>query len=207
MSMGMSKQKIAMIDYGGGNLFSANNALKKLGYECDITFDPAVIRAADKLIMPGVGAIPDAMRMIRERGIEDVVKQEAVKKPFLGICVGMQMLFEKGYEFEEVDCLGLIDGYVDILVAPGLKIPNIGWSDVSVVRPCALTQTVADGDRFYFVHSYKANTSAENICLSAEYGQLIPALVNKGTIYGTQFHPEKSGPLGLSIIKSFLEIE
>ncbi|MDR1272450.1 MAG: imidazole glycerol phosphate synthase subunit HisH [Clostridiales Family XIII bacterium] len=201
-----TEQKIAMIDYGAGNLFSVNNALEKLGFSCEITHDSDVIRGADKLILPGVGAIPDSMRMLHGRGLVDVIREEAVKKPFLGICVGMQLLFEKGYEFEETDCLGLIDGYVDIIEAPGLKVPHIGWSDLAVVNPCELTKAVKDGDRVYFVHSYKANTGEENISLQTIYGQVIPALVRKGTIFGTQFHPEKSGPLGLSIIKSFLEM-
>jgi glutamine amidotransferase len=199
-------EKIALIDYGAGNLFSVGNALTKLGYECEVTSDPEVICEADKLILPGVGAIPDSMRTLKEMGLADVIRTEAEKKPFLGICVGMQLLFEKGYEFEETDCLGLMDGYVDLIEAPGLKIPHIGWSDLTIVRPCELTQSVKDGDRVYFVHSYKANTSAANISMQTVYGQPIPALVNRGHIYGTQFHPEKSGPLGLAIIKSILEM-
>jgi len=124
----------------------------------------------------------------------------------LGICLGMQILFEKGYEFEETAGLGLISGYVDRIVAPDLKIPHMGWSDVEIVHPSPMTETVRNGDRAYFVHSYKAVTDDGNISMRATYGQRIPALVRLGDVYGAQFHPEKSGPVGLGILRSFLEI-
>ncbi|MDR3304430.1 MAG: imidazole glycerol phosphate synthase subunit HisH [Clostridiales Family XIII bacterium] len=201
-----ANQKIAIIDYGAGNLFSVKNALKFLGADGGITADKAALRAADKLILPGVGAFPDAMRMLDERGLTDVIRVEARKKPLLGICLGMQILFEKGYEFEETEGLGLIDGYVDRIQAPGLKIPHMGWDDLTITNPSPMTKTVKNGDMVYFVHSYKAVTDGKNISLAAAYGQLIPALVRKGGIYGAQFHPEKSGPVGLGILQSFLEL-
>jgi len=199
--------KIAVIDYGAGNLFSVENALKYLGYE-DVVFARAreEVAAADKLILPGVGAFPDAMRKLNESGLADAVRAEGRRKPLLGICVGMQLLFEKGYEFEECEGLGMLPGYVDKIVAPGLKIPHMGWSDVSVAHPSPLTKGVRDGDRVYFVHSYKAVTEDALISLKTEYGELIPALVRDGDLYGAQFHPEKSGDVGLGILKNFLNL-
>ena len=203
----MSSIKIAVVDYGAGNLFSVENALKFLGYE-DVVFarTPEQVASADKLILPGVGAFPDAMGKLNQSGLADAVRAEGRRKPLLGICVGMQLLFEKGYEFEACEGLGLLPGYVDKIVAPGLKIPHMGWSDVTIVHPSPLTAGVRDGDRVYFVHSYKAVTEDVLICLKTEYGQLIPALVRDGDLYGAQFHPEKSGDVGLSILKNFLEI-
>jgi glutamine amidotransferase len=164
---------------------------------------------ADKLILPGVGAFPDAMRSLRERGLADAIVTEAKRKPLLGICLGAQLLFDKGYEFAETDGLGLIPGYVDALVAPGMKIPHMGWNSVRVTNPSPLTKTVNDGDMLYFVHSYKAVTDESYVSLASEYGQPIPALVRGGAggqIYGAQFHPEKSGSVGLGILRGFAEL-
>jgi glutamine amidotransferase len=200
---------IAIIDYGAGNLFSVKNALDFLGFESVQARDPSDLAKADKLILPGVGAFPDAMRRLRDRGLAEAVKKEAAHKPLLGICLGAQLLFEKGYEFEETEGLGLIPGYVDAIVAPDQKIPHMGWNDVRVVNPSPLTAGVNDGDMVYFVHSYKAVTEEENISLAAEYGQLIPALVRGGAdglLYGAQFHPEKSGGVGLGILRNFAEL-
>jgi glutamine amidotransferase len=194
---------IVIIDYGAGNLFSVANALKFLGFESEISSDEGKLRDADKLILPGVGAFPDAMRMLRDSGLADVIREEAREKPFLGICLGMQLLFEKGYEFEETEGLGLIAGYVDKLVAPGKKIPHMGWDDIEIVHPCPLTEGTNSGDMVYFVHSYKAVTDERNIGLSAFYGEVIPALVFDGNVYGAQFHPEKSGDVGLNMLKNF----
>jgi glutamine amidotransferase len=197
---------ITIIDYGAGNLFSVKNALDYLGFENRISANAEDIRSADKLILPGVGAFPDAMSQLRKYGLVGIIRKEAVTKPFLGICLGMQVLFEKGYEFEETEGLGLIEGYVDKLIAPGLKIPHMGWDDVTIVHECPLTKGVGTGDMVYFVHSYKAVTAEDNISLLADYGQPVPALVRKGTVYGTQFHPEKSGSVGLGILRNFAEI-
>jgi glutamine amidotransferase len=202
---------IAVIDYGAGNIFSVKNALEFLGFDGKLTGDAAEIRSADKLILPGVGAFPDAMRMLTERGLTDVIRSEAGGgKPLLGICLGMQILFERGYEFEETEGLGLIDGYVDKLTPPAsenLKIPHMGWDSVEIINPSLLTKTVSSGTTMvYFVHSYKAVTPRENISLLARYGQDVPALVFRGSVYGAQFHPEKSGEAGLNILRSFAEL-
>jgi glutamine amidotransferase len=200
---------IAIIDYGAGNLFSVKNALDHLGFENVQARDPVDLERADKLILPGVGAFPDAMRSLAAKGLAEAVKREAARKPLLGICLGAQLLFEKGYEFGETDGLGLIPGYVDAIVAPNLKIPHMGWNDVRVLHPSPLTAGVKDGDMVYFVHSYKAVTDEANISLAAEYGQLIPALVRGGAdgqVYGAQFHPEKSGAVGLGILRNFAEL-
>jgi glutamine amidotransferase len=197
---------IAVIDYDAGNIFSVRNALDYLGFESIQTGNPADLENADKIILPGVGAFPDAMRSLRKGGLADAIIKEAKTKPLLGICLGAQLLFEKGYEFEETDGLGLIGGYVDAITAPGLKIPHMGWNDVRVVHPSPLTESVKEGDMVYFVHSYKAVTDEKNISLAAAYGQLIPALVRGGenrNVYGAQFHPEKSGSVGLEILKNF----
>jgi glutamine amidotransferase len=200
---------IAIIDYDAGNIFSVKNALDHLGFESVQAYRPDDLDKADKLILPGVGAFPDAMRSLIGRGFADAIRREAERKPLLGICLGAQLLFEKGYEFAETDGLGLIPGYVDAIVAPGLKIPHMGWNSVRVTNPSPLTKTVKGGDMVYFVHSYKAVTDEKYISLAAEYGQPIPALVRgggHGRIYGAQFHPEKSGSVGLGILRSFAEL-
>jgi glutamine amidotransferase len=204
------RKMIAIIDYDAGNIFSVKNALDHLGFESVHARGPDDLDKADKLILPGVGAFPDAMRSLRERGLADAIIREAERKPLLGICLGAQLLFEKGYEFAETDGLGLIPGYVDAIVAPGLKIPHMGWNSVRVTNPSPLTRTVNDGDMVYFVHSYKAVTDEGYVSLASEYGQLIPALVRGGTdgqIYGAQFHPEKSGSVGLGILRDFVEMQ
>ena len=206
----MKDQKIAIIDYGAGNLFSVKNALAFLGCEnTAFVSDPEDLEKADKLILPGVGAFPDAMRMLSERGLIHAIKTEAQKKPLLGICLGMQLLFEKSYEFEETEGLSLIEGYVDRIEAPGLKVPHMGWNEVEIVNESPLTEGLLEGDRVYFVHSYKAVTPDKNISLKTDYGQPVPALVRggeNGQIYGAQFHPEKSGSVGIGILNRFLEI-
>jgi glutamine amidotransferase len=195
---------ITIIDYGAGNLFSVKNALKFLGFDSEITADPEVIRQAEKLILPGVGAFPDAMERLGTAGLIPVLQEESKKKPLLGICLGMQVLFQRGFEFRETEGLGLIAGAVDLLEAPGQKIPHMGWDDLTVTNPCPLTAGVQEGDRVYFVHSYKAVTDMKYISLSAHYGQLVPALVTDGQyVFGAQFHPEKSGEVGLNILKNF----
>ncbi|MDR2610761.1 MAG: imidazole glycerol phosphate synthase subunit HisH [Clostridiales Family XIII bacterium] len=201
---------IAVIDYGAGNIFSVKNALAFLGFEGKLTGNAADIRTADHLILPGVGAFPDAMRMLAERGLIEAIRTEAAAgKPLLGICLGMQILFERGFEFGETQGLGLIDGFVDKLEPPpgeNLKIPHMGWDSMEVVNPTPVSRTVTNGDMVYFVHSYKAVTPRENISLLACYGQEVPALVFRGNVYGAQFHPEKSGDVGLNILRSFAEL-
>ena len=197
---------IVIIDYGAGNLFSVQNALNFVGAENIISSSKKDIENADKLILPGVGAFPDAMDKLYEKDLIDLIKASAQEKPLLGICLGMQLLFDSGYEFREAKGLGLIDGKVDELKAPGMKIPHIGWNNVTKENECSLSHGINDGDMVYFVHSYKAVTGTDNISLRTEYGQLVPGLVFKDQIYGCQFHPEKSGDVGLKILRNFKEI-
>lgn len=194
---------IAIVDYGAGNIFSVMNALEYLQIPAELTADPARIREADAVILPGVGAFPDAMRMLDATGLTPVLKEEAEKKPFLGICLGMQMLFEKGWEFEETAGLGLIPGEIVKIPDTGLKIPHMGWNELELHGSCPFLAGVEAGDSVYFVHSYMAQTSAEYIAASCGYGVEIPALVRRGNIYGAQFHPEKSGAVGLRMLQNF----
>lgn len=195
---------IAVIDYGAGNIFSIKNALDYLGLESKLTSDIDFIKNADAVILPGVGAFPSAMKMLGQSGLVETIREEAGKKPFLGICLGMQMIFEKGYEFEECDGLGLISGSVVKMEEPELIIPHMGWNKLEVLNPCKLTENIGDNAFVYFVHSYKAVTSDRNISAYSEYGGKVPALVHDGKyVYGCQFHPEKSGETGLQILRNF----
>lgn len=195
---------IAIVDYGAGNIFSVKNALDYLGLDCKLTSDKDEIKAADAVILPGVGAFPAAMAMLEKSGLIDTIKEEAAKKPLLGICLGMQMLFEKGYEFEECDGLGLIKGSVRYMDEPDLIIPHMGWNKLEKLNNCPLLENIGDDEYVYFVHSYKAECADENIAAYSEYGGRVPALVFDGKfVYGAQFHPEKSGDTGLKILKNF----
>jgi glutamine amidotransferase len=195
---------IAIVDYGAGNIFSVKNALDYLGLDCKLTSDKDEIKAADAVILPGVGAFPAAMAMLEKSGLIDTIKEEAAKKPLLGICLGMQMLFEKGYEFEECDGLGLIKGSVRYMDEPDLIIPHMGWNKLEKLNECPLLENIGDNEYVYFVHSYKAECANENIAAYSEYGGKVPALVFDGKfVYGAQFHPEKSGETGLKILRSF----
>lgn len=198
---------IAIIDYGAGNLFSVKNALDYLQIENQITANPAELAAADGMILPGVGAFRDAMTMLNQSGFTEAIKQQVkAGKPLLGICLGMQMLFEKGYEFGETDGLGLIPGCVQRIDSGGLKIPHMGWNDLTVLHDCALSADIQDGDYVYFVHSYRAETSDDYISCYATYHEKIPGLVFCDNIYGAQFHPEKSGQVGMGILKNFARL-
>ncbi|MCI8491645.1 imidazole glycerol phosphate synthase subunit HisH [Anaerotruncus colihominis] len=197
---------IAIVDYGAGNLFSVQNALAYLNITCCTTNDPAVLKICDGMVLPGVGAFPEAMRRLHASGLVPVIQAEAQKKPLLGICLGMQMLFERGYEFEETQGLGLIPGEVRLIKGGGLKIPHMGWNDLTILHPCTLTEHTKNGDYVYFVHSYCAQTPDENISCYTVYGERIPALVHRGFIYGAQFHPEKSGEVGLAMLKNFARL-
>lgn len=195
---------IAIIDYGAGNIFSVKNALDYLGLESELVSDKESIKAADAVILPGVGAFPAAMKMLSETGLVETIKEEAARKPFLGICLGMQMLFEKGYEFEECDGLGLIKGAVRKMEEPDLIIPHMGWNKLEKLNDCPLLEGLGDNEYVYFVHSYKAECADENISAYSEYGGRVPALVHDGKfVYGAQFHPEKSGSTGLAILRNF----
>ena len=197
---------IAIVDYGAGNLFSVQNALAYLNITCCTTDDPAVLEICDGVILPGVGAFPEAMHRLHASGLVSIICEQAQKKPLLGICLGMQMLFERSYEFEETQGLGLIPGQVRLINSGGLKIPHMGWNDLTVLHPCALTEHSKNGEYVYFVHSYCVHTPDENVSCYTEYGERIPALVHCGFVYGAQFHPEKSGEVGLAMLKNFARL-
>lgn len=198
---------IAIIDYGAGNIFSVKNALDHLGLESALVKDEESVRSADAVILPGVGAFPAAMEMLNKSGLVDTIKEEAERKPFLGICLGMQLIFEKGYEFEETDGLGLISGSVIKMEEPDLIIPHMGWNRLEKLNDCPLLENVGDNEYVYFVHSYKAKCDDAYIAAYSEYGGRVPALVYDGKfVYGAQFHPEKSGETGLKILKRFGDI-
>lgn len=194
---------IAIIDYGAGNIFSVLNALEYLGVSAELTADGNKIKKADAIILPGVGAFPDAMRMLNATGLTQLLKEEAEKKPFLGICLGMQMLFDKSWEFEETEGLGLIPGEIVRIPDTGLKIPHMGWNQLEIKQDAPFLQGIKDGDGVYFVHSYMAQTASENVLAYSDYGVKVPALVRHGNVYGAQYHPEKSGAVGLQMLKNF----
>lgn len=195
---------IAVIDYGAGNIFSVKNALDYLGLENALVSDADSVKKADAVILPGVGAFPAAMEKLTASGLIDTIKEEAAKKPFLGICLGMQLIFSKSYEFEECNGLGLINGEIRKIDAPDLIIPHMGWNKLEKLNDCPLLERIGDDEYVYFVHSYKAVCDDKNIAAYSEYGGRVPALVYDGKfVYGAQFHPEKSGNTGLNILRSF----
>lgn len=195
---------IAIIDYDAGNIFSVKNALDYLGLESRLVSDEESVRSADAVILPGVGAFPAAMKKLESTGLISTIKEEAAKKPFLGICLGMQIIFEKGYEFEECDGLGLISGSVRKMEELDLIIPHMGWNKLEKLNDCPLLEGVGDNEYVYFVHSYKAHCDDKDIAAYVEYGGRVPALVYDGKyVFGAQFHPEKSGETGLKILRNF----
>lgn len=201
---------IRIIDYGVGNLFSLRSSLRAIGIDADYTGDPAEIRKADKLILPGVGAFRDAREALRSTGLDRVVQEEAGKgKPLMGICLGMQMLFNRSYEYGEYEGLGLIPGEIVPMegrIPKDLPIPHIGWNELMLKQPSPLMKNTANGDYVYFVHSYYAETPAEYVIATTDYGVEMTAAVQKDNVYGCQFHPEKSSEVGLSILKAFCEL-
>lgn len=201
---------IRIIDYGVGNLFSLRSSLRAIGIDADYTGDPAEIRKADKLILPGVGAFRDAREALRSTGLDRVVQEEAGKgKPLMGICLGMQMLFDRSYEYGEYEGLGLIPGEIVPMegrIPKDLPIPHIGWNELMLKQPSPLMKNTANGDYVYFVHSYYAETPAEYVVATTDYGVEMTAAVQKDNVYGCQFHPEKSSEVGLSILKAFCEL-
>ncbi len=203
---------IAIIDYGVGNLFSLKSSLSHIGAEAIVTNDTEVIRKADKIILPGVGAFGDAIEKLKSSGMADIVCDEAKKgKPILGICLGMQLLFEKSFEYGEYEGLGLIEGEIRPIkddVAEGVKIPHMGWNSLSFgEKKNEIFKFLTDGDFVYFVHSFYGTKCKDSTIATSEYGgACITAAVAKDNVYGCQFHPEKSGETGLSILKAFCEI-
>ena len=200
---------IAIVDYGVGNLFSLKSSFAAVGVEAVVTADAAVLRAADKLVLPGVGAFGDAAQKLRDSGLADVVKEEAGNgKPLLGICLGMQLLFDKSFEYGEHEGLGLIKGNIrpiaDVIPAD-LKIPHLGWNALQLTRETPLFRYIRKGDYVYFVHSFYAADCDEAVIAVSDYGAPLTAAVANGNVYGCQFHPEKSGDVGLAILRAFCE--
>ena len=201
---------IAIIDYGVGNLFSLEQSFHAVGADIAVTADPNVIRSADKILLPGVGAFGDAAMRLRETGLDCVVLAEAkAGKPLMGICLGMQLLFEEGYEYGCHKGLGLIPGKVvpiaDV-IPKDLKIPHMGWNALNFTRESKLFARIKDGDYAYFVHSYYAADCDDAVIATADYGAPLTAAVEKGNVFGCQFHPEKSGAVGLEILRAFAEM-
>ena len=198
---------IAIVDYGVGNLFSLRCSLNAIGEKALVTSDPEILKNADRIILPGVGAFADAAEKLHASGLDKVVKDEAAKgKKLLGICLGMQMLFDESYENGRYEGLGLIPGSVKPIsdvIGEGLKIPHIGWNKLILQGESPLYSHVENGEHVYFVHSYHAVTDEKYIIAKTEYGALLTASVANKNVYGCQFHPEKSGETGLNILKGF----
>ena len=202
---------IAIVDYGVGNLFSLCSSFAAVGAEAIVTSDPDVIRGAEKIILPGVGAFGDAAKKLRDSGLADCIIEEAKRgKPLLGICLGMQLLFEKSYEYGEHEGLGLIPGEIRPIadvIPSDLKIPHIGWNPLHFCKQSKLFSHVKEGDCVYFVHSFYATNCDEAVLATAEYGAPLTAAVAHQNVFGCQFHPEKSGKVGLAILRAFCETE
>ncbi|NBH62394.1 imidazole glycerol phosphate synthase subunit HisH [Anaerotruncus sp. 80] len=204
---------IAIIDYGVGNIFSLESSFRYIGQEAVLTSDPAVIEKADKLILPGVGAFGDAALKLRESGMAEVVLSEVSKgKPLLGICLGMQLLFEKSYEYGEHAGLGLIPGEIvtmEGVVPCGYKVPHIGWNGLHFPKDkekSPIFKYLEEGNFVYFVHTYYGSECEEATIATTEYGAELTAAVAKDNVYGVQFHPEKSGEIGMKILRAFCEL-
>lgn len=200
---------IAIIDYGVGNLFSLSSSLKSIGEEAVISAEPRVLRQARKLILPGVGAFGDAARKLKESSLDEVIREQVSQgKEIMGICLGMQLLFEKSYEYGEHEGLGLLKGSVvpmEGVIPAELKIPHIGWNALHFQKPSRLFRYIQEGDCVYFVHSFYADQCEESVIATAEYGRELTAAVQNENIMGCQFHPEKSGSVGLNILRAFCE--
>jgi len=200
---------ISIIDYGMGNLKSVYNAFKFLGIESKVTRDYKEIKASKGIVLPGVGAFPDAMKNLKEYNLDQIILEEVDKgKPMLGICLGMQLLFSKGYEGEECEGLNIIQGEIKKLKEGNVKIPHIGWNSLELNRQDKIMQGLPSENYVYFVHSFQGeDLKDENLIAYSNYGEnKIPAIVNKDKVYGAQFHPEKSGEVGLKILKNFREL-
>ena len=203
---------IAIVDYGVGNLFSLKSSLAAIGQEAVVTADPQVLRSADQVILPGVGAYGDAADKLHQSGMDKVVTELAASgKPLMGICLGMQLLLDKGYEYGVHDGLGLIHGDVvpiDNVIPAELKVPHIGWNALHFCgEKSPLFRYVEEGECVYFVHSYYATNCADNTIATTEYGAELTAAIQNGNVFGCQFHPEKSGKTGLNILRAFCEME
>lgn len=202
---------IAIVDYGVGNLFSLKSSFAHIGIDAIVTGEKEIIEKADKIILPGVGAFGDAIGKLKSTGLDIVVKDEAKKgKPIMGICLGMQLLFEKSFEYGEYEGLGLIEGEIrpiSDVIDKNLKIPHIGWNPLILKgEKSPIFKYLNDGDCVYFVHSYYGTGCEKSTIATAEYSRELTAAVAKNNVFGCQFHPEKSGNVGLGILKAFCEI-
>lgn len=202
---------VAIVDYGVGNLFSLKSSFAAIGVEAVVSADPKVLESADRIILPGVGAFEDAAKKLRNSGLDKVLKELAEKgKPLMGICLGMQLLFEKSYEYGEHEGLGLIKGAVKPIkdvIPSDLKIPHIGWNPLVIKKSSPLFSKINDGDCVYFVHSFYAADCDDSVIAVSEYGAELTAAVQSKNVFGCQFHPEKSGKVGLNILKAFVEMK
>jgi len=202
---------VAIVDYGVGNLFSLKSSFAAIGEEAVVTADKEVLQAADSILLPGVGAFEDAARKLRSSGLDVVIKElAAAGKPLLGICLGMQLLFERSYEYGCHEGLGLLKGSVRPIrdvIPEDLKIPHIGWNPLIFKGESPLFAHIQEGDCVYFVHSYYAADCADSVIATAEYGAELTAAVASGNVFGCQFHPEKSGQVGLQILKAFAQMK
>lgn len=205
---------IAIVDYGVGNLFSLSSSLKALGIESELTADPTRLQQADQVILPGVGAFGDAMKKLQATGLDQVVKQLAASgKPLLGICLGMQLLFDSSEEFGQQAGLSLIPGRIVSLKEAfeqkgiDLKVPHIGWNPITIKQTSPLLKNIQEQDQFYYVHSFYATDCEPHLVATSEYGVSVPGIVAKDNVYGTQFHPEKSGKVGLALLQAFAEVQ
>ncbi len=202
---------IAIVDYGVGNLFSLSSSLKALGLETEITRDADKLRAADRIILPGVGAFGDARAKLDATGLVPVIQAEAARKPLLGICLGMQLLFDRGFEYGEHPGLGLVPGQVvdlhGALEDKTLKVPHMGWNSLQIVKDDPLFRYVRDGEYVYYVHSFYAADCLPSTLATSRYGNVdVTGVVRDGNVWGTQFHPEKSGDTGLRLLRAFAEL-
>jgi len=198
---------IGIVDYGMGNLRSVEKAFQLMGFEATVSDEPEMLQQVSGLVIPGVGAFPDAMKNLRKRGfIDPLMDYAASGKPLLGICLGMQVLFEEGFEGDRCQGLGLLKGSVERIPAR-VKIPHMGWNQLSILQNSPILKGTRDGDYVYFVHSYFANgCDAGEMMAVTDYGMMLPAVVQRGSIVGLQFHPEKSSDVGLNMIKNFGEL-
>ena len=202
---------VAIIDYGVGNLFSLKSSFAAIGQEAVVTADPEELKQADRLILPGVGAFRDAAEKLRRSGMDQALKEEVARgKLLLGICLGMQMLFERSFEYGEHEGLGLLKGEIRPIserIPTGLKIPQMGWNSLHILRDAPLLKDTREGEYVYFVHSYSAVNCEESLLAVTNYGTAVTACVGKNNVYGCQFHPEKSGEVGLQMLKAFCKQE
>ena len=203
----MNEKYIAVIDYNAGNIKSVANAFQKIGALIKVTNSPKVIRSARAIVLPGVGAFGDSMRNLELFRLADVIRREIKNKPFLGICLGLQLLFEYSTEKEHNEGLGIFKGYVDKIPA-GVKIPHIGWNQINILKKDSkIFKDIKDKENFYFVHSYSAVCENSSIISSTtDYGVELTASIEKENIFALQFHPEKSSLIGMKILENFLEV-